>query len=46
MGKMPIAQTIASDDGMVFGLLDDGSLIAIRPAPGSGIPVQQTHGAQ
>jgi outer membrane protein assembly factor BamB len=46
MGKMPIAQTIASDDGMVFGLLDDGSLIAIRPAPGSGIPVQQTHGPQ
>ena len=46
MGKMPIAQTITSDDGMVFGLLDDGSLIAIRPASGSGIPVQQTHGAQ
>ena len=46
MGEMPIAQTIASDDGMIFGLLVDGSLIAIRPAPGSGIPAQRSNGAQ
>ena len=46
MGNMPFAQTMASEDGMIFATLDDGSLIAIRPAPGAGIPVQQTHGAQ
>ena len=46
MGKMPIAQTIAGPDGMIFGMLDDGSLIAIRPAPGSGMPAQQSNGAQ
>jgi outer membrane protein assembly factor BamB len=46
MGKMPISQTIAGDDGTIFGLLDDGSVIAIRPAPKPGIPAQQPHGAQ
>ncbi len=46
MGKMPISHIIAGDDGTIFGLLDDGTLIAIRPAPKPGIPAQQPYGAQ